>query len=490
MMLLPYTKLFFIILGSFYVFKKLLHISAGCKSYFIDITCSLFLSLIAQCLKQYIGVLDFCILILLLSTSLKIHYKFSFRTSTITATLSFAMAVFASLMAVFLTMPVKIGFTRISFSGFLSDYITYLIIGGLQMLLLKLPFYFKRFKNGMPFLQQGKFENTGFLISILMILIISIYRGSPNTDFKITILTLVIPFTISILFLFRWWYKRLKSLYLEKLKNREIESLRQEIEHLQEEISDLKQNNSELSSLIHKDNKLIPAMEYAVTTLFHTATFTDNETKEQAESLLTQLKSISNERNGILSTYENKHKPTPKTGIISVDAMCHYMEQKALALGVNFRFTFASSVKYLTDNIIDENKLTTLIADLTENAMISTRECETKNVLLCIGLENNIYTLSVYDSGKSFERDSLLHLGVRRFTTHPKEGGSGIGLMTTLEILKTCKASFLLDECNDNAAYTKAISVCFDGLGQIRVHSKRPELLDLSHIRTDIIFLS
>ena len=81
-------------------------------------------------------------------------------------------------------------------------------------------------------------------------------------------------------------------------------------------------------------------------------------------------------------------------------------------------------------------------------------------------------------------------MGKIRYTTHGDSGGSGIGLMTAFEILRTCKASFLLDECINNTPYSKVISICFDGLGQIRIHSRRPEILDLSKERTDMIFFS
>lgn len=486
-MLLPLTKYFFIILGSLYLFKKLLHISTNPKSCLSDVGCSLFLSIISQCVKQYVGVLDFCILVLLLSLFLKLRYKYSYKSCTITATISFTIASFASSIAVFFTLPLKLMFTLIGFDGFGSKFVSYFVIGSTQMLLVKLPFFLKRLKNGMPFLQQGKFEDTGFVISILTLLIIAIYRDSPNTDFRITLLTFFLPFIAGIILLFSWWHRRLRASYLEKLRARETESLKQEIIRLQEEISLLKQDNRDLSKLIHKDNKLIPAMEYTVSSLFQSAVFKDVQSKEQTENLLTQLKSISKERHGILVSCENTYQQTSRTGIISVDAMQHYMEQKAHTLGISFRFTFVENIKTLTD-LVGENMLTTLIADLTENAFISTRECEQKHVLVDIGIENHIYVLSVFDSGKYFDKNVLLHLGIRRFTTYPKEGGSGIGLMTAFEIMDKYKASFLLDECTDDATYTKVVSICFDGLGQIRVRSHRPDILDLRCNRTDILF--
>ena len=456
----------------------------------MELSCSLLLTLVVQFLKPYIGMLELSTLVLLCSLVLMFYYKIPFKTSLLTTTLSFIFSIFSTTIALYLTIPIKIIFFFLSFEGAYSNFISYLVIGLIQLILARIPFRFKRLKNGMPFLQYDSLQNFGFLVSILFLLFQSIQKNASNNDTQLLIFTIQLFLGLSVIILFYWWTRRIKSLYLKKLKERELESLKQEITILQEEITSLKQNNNELSKLIHKDNKLIPAMEYTVTTLYHSATFPDNDTKEQAKELLTQLKSISDERKGILTTYENTYIPTAQTGVLSVDAICHYMKQCAQAQNIVFHFTFPTSVKYFTDHILPEDKLTTLIADLTENAIISTKECDTKNVLLCMGIEDNVYSLSIYDSGKLFERGPLLHLGINRFTTHPTEGGSGIGLMTTLEILKTCKASFVMNECIDNPTYTKVVSICFDNLEQIRVNTRRPELLALSKERTDIFFLS
>ena len=489
-MLLTITKYFFITLCIFYFYRKLLSIPSRKGILITDISCSLLLTLVVQVLKPYIGMLELSTLVLLSALVLMFYYQIPFKTSLLTTTLSYIFSIFSTTIALYLTIPIKIGFFLLSFEGESSNFISYLIIGFIQLLLARIPFRFKRLKNGMPFLQYDSLQNFGFLVSILFLVCHSIQKNASSNNTQLFIFIVQFFLGLSIIVLFCWWEKQLKTIYLKKLKERELESLKQEISILQEEITKLKQNNNELSKLIHKDNKLIPAMEYTVTTLYHSATFPDNDTKEQAKELLTQLKFISDERKGILTTYENTYIPTAHTGVLSVDAICQYMKQCAQNQNIDFQFSFPDSVKYFTDHILPEDKLTTLIADLTENAIISTKECNTQNVLLCMGIEDNVYSLSIYDSGKRFERGPLLHLGINRFTTHPTEGGSGIGLMTTLEILKNCKASFVMNECIDNPTYTKVVSICFDNLGQIRVNTRRPEILDLSKERTDILFLS
>ena len=489
-MLLPFTKYFFITLCMFYFFRKLLGISPKKSIFVVESIVSLLINFVIQYLKPYLGLLELSSLVILSTLILKLYHKKSFKTSILTTSLSFVLSYFTIIISSYFVIPLKILFIAESFKGLLPDFITYIFIGFVQIIFVRLSFRFKRFKNGMPFLQYEALENVGFFISIIFLVCVSIYRGTSTVHTNFTLFLLQITLLISVWILFCWWSKRLKTIYLNNLKQRELESLKQEILLLQEEVEHLKQNNNDLSKLIHKDNKLIPAMEYTVTNLFHSAIFTDKTTKEQAEELLSQLKSISDERKGILTAYKNTYTPIDKTGVLSVDAMCHYMQQCSQAKGVQFHFNFSVDVKYFTEHILSVDKLTTLIADLTENAIISTMDSVIKNVLLSMEKKEAIYSLHIYDSGKLFERAPLLHLGINSFTTHPNEGGSGIGLMTTLEIIKAHKASFVLKELTDNSTYTKVVSICFDGLEQIRVTTARPEILALSKDRDDIIFSS
>lgn len=486
-MLLSFTKYFFIILCCFYLSRKLLCVSSNKIEYLIELCTSVPLAFISLYTKQYINTLNVFITLLLLTSFIIIRHKFSIRTSIPTATISFGLSYFVFIFSVLLTTPIKITFLYFSFSGLFSDFLLYLIGGIIQILLIRIPFTSKRLKNGMPFLKHGRFEDIGFLISILLSLTIVFFTATPSIQIKLFV---CLPLILTCgLLLFVWWFKRLKTSYIEKLRVKEIESLKFEIQQLRDEVENLRQNNNDLSKLIHKDNKLIPAMENVVKTLAASAVFPDESTNKQAQDLLETLHSISKERSGILTTYESTYKQTTQTGVISIDAICHYIEQRSAAQKTVFHFAFACSVKHLTDTIIDENTLTTLIADLTENALISIKESKEKSALLSLGIENQLYVLRIYDSGTAFPPEVLCNFGLKRTTTHAKDGGSGIGLMTVYEILKKSKASFLLDETIETSTYTKVISIYFDGLFQIRIKSRRPEIMELSKVRKDFIFI-
>ncbi len=58
--------------------------------------------------------------------------------------------------------------------------------------------------------------------------------------------------------------QRHKELYLSRLKENELQRLCELLKQKDERIEYLERQNAELSKIIHKDNKLIPAMELAV----------------------------------------------------------------------------------------------------------------------------------------------------------------------------------------------------------------------------------
>lgn len=113
----------------------------------------------------------------------------------------------------------------------------------------------------------------------------------------------------------------------------------------------------------------------------------------------------------------------------------------------------------MTETVLEEALLNTLLADLGENAIIATAKAERRNILLSLSVRNKQYCIDFFDSGTDFDAGVIEHLGKKRYTTHKSEGGSGIGLMTTLEILEKKKGSFELEEFQKNCLFTKRVSI-------------------------------
>lgn len=410
--------------------------------------------------------------------------KITFITSVISCAISYILFAFSAFLVVLLgSFPVY--YLNVDVTS--VDILSFTAAGVLQMIFANMPFLFRRFKKGMPYLQEGKISDTGIVICITLLVLTSLFTANPSNDMRFTIYLVAI--VICGVLLIIWWLNRLTIRYREKIKSNEIRELKAQLQHFQEENTALKQNNEALSKIIHKDNKLIPTMEHSVQVLLQSLRFPDQESQAKVTELLQYLESVSEDRSGVLLNYEHQHQSLLQTGVFSIDSMIGYMEQKAYSDGVNLSLSLTASVKYLTDMIICEGDLSTLIADLLENALNSVQSLDLRYILLCIGIEDDHYSLDVFDSGTPFSEEVLSHLGLQRFTSHAETGGSGIGMMTTFEILKKCAASYVLDEVSVSEPYSKKISICFDGLNQFRVKSNRPELLNLPSVRPDVILI-
>ena len=159
-----------------------------------------------------------------------------------------------------------------------------------------------------------------------------------------------------------------------------------------------------------------------------------------------------------------------------------------MAINIDFDLTVNGDVKYLIDNIIAEEHLTTLISDLIENAIIAIKPCKTRRILINIGKNNYDYFIEIADSGIAFEVDTLVHLGTMKITTHKHEGGSGIGLSNAFDLFRQYNASFIVEEfAYADLSYTKKITVCFDGKGDYIVKSPRAEEIKNSPFKSNLI---
>ena len=342
-----------------------------------------------------------------------------------------------------------------------ADYtILSIILMILQVLVSNQIFMIKRLKKGMPFIKNIVGTNTGILISILL-LSGTVIMLSNNYNY-----IFLIPYIITIIaggFIFMWWRNRITKSYINNIKDTELKNLKEQLEEKERKILHLEQQNSELAKIIHKDNKLIPSLEFAVKSSLevlntsHDLDYIHNKGQE----LLAHVEDISRERYGIITTYQLLNKDLPKTKVSSIDALLSYMLNKASASGVIYDVNVMGSIKYMVDNIITENDLATLLAELIDNALIATKSCDIKRVLVTLGVVEDKYVVYMFDSGEPFAPEVLNDFGKKQITTHQNEGGSGIGLMTIHDIVSKYKASIEIITLPADNTYTKQIAISF-----------------------------
>lgn len=481
-MLETYIKYFFMIICSFYFYFKLLNIKTTHKNIIINICFSILVPLPLYFVRLNAPYMFTPLLIITFLFFLHYICKTSFNISLVTSVMAYSFSYFSFLLSTITLVPFAFAILSIIKNEKLCFIIVHLMIGFLQLLIAHIPFKFRRLKNGMPFILQKSSNDIGVLISICILITSSFYVIYKKNDFFFA--SAILFTTICGLCLFMWWKKQLTKSYLEKLRIKEMDDLK-------EEIKNLKEDNKNLSNIIHKDNKLIPAMEMAVQELisYCSQETSNNNLMIKSTELLRELNTLSTDRKGILSIYETQATMIIQpTGSIRIDSLIRYMQQKALSHYIKFNFTLNCNLKYMISNIIDEDSLATLIADLTENSIIASKDQQEKNILLSLNIENNNYCLNIFDSGILFEPNVIINLGKIRTTTHADTGGSGIGLMSTYEIIKKYNASFCIDETLSYNLYTKRISIYFDSMNKIYVKSHRVEMNNIAPFRKDITF--
>lgn len=363
------------------------------------------------------------------------------------------------------------------------------LIGYTQSLLIHLLFKYKRFKNGMPFLFFSTFSNVGTLLGLLSIFIYIEVQNHRPSAYEIQS-AYVLAILISLYFLLHWWQSQLTKAYRKRLAQMELESLRTELEQKSILLKKLEAQNEEMGRLIHKDNKLIPAMEHAVST-YLTSDFTDLALQQaQGEALLIDLKELSAARQGILSTFTPAATPKYETGIPSLDAILVYMYQKAQSNGIRFYATATQESLAKCPTKLTNEKLVHILSDLLENAIIATKSSSDKQIQLQIYLANGIFTIEIADTGLSFEPATLISFGLEKASTHLKDGGSGIGLLDIWKIKEEVKASIHIHEYETGTPFSKKIFISFDNRNKYVIHTWRDKELAPLVNRGDLVLLS
>ena len=237
-----------------------------------------------------------------------------------------------------------------------------------------------------------------------------------------------------------------------------------------------------LSKIIHKDNKVLSALRLAVNELY------SNKDGNSAElqKLLDEITHLEAERKDCLTNYEQTTKTLPKTGVFSTDMIINYLLKRATKDSIIFDVSITGDIPYMVSDAIDTYDLNTMLADLGENAIIATAHSTIKNILLIIGYRDNTAFLDIYDSGSEFDAGVIASIGKRRHTTHKDTGGSGIGLMTTYELINKYHATFEIEELYNNKLFTKRVSVLFNNNSGITIYSNRHEIIAACKSRTDI----
>lgn len=357
------------------------------------------------------------------------------------------------------------------------------ITGAVVMYLLSVSlFRIPRFKQGMPFLKNQHFDSSFCSLTLPILLFFTLcfnekFKGENDSEKMLLFFMFILILLLNLIITCR---NQLRQTYIKHLKEREITRLEKELAVCQSTLEAVKQENKDLSKLIHRDNKQLASLQLAVEQFLSLSEKEENP-KYIGDKILQELKQATTDRQQILSALVTP-KSLPTTQVSSVDHLLHYILHRGQTYGISLELSLSGNIHYLLENIINEHDFLTLLADILENALIATKCNGGSNILLHIGIIESIYTIDLWDSGIPFTKETLLKFGKKQYTTHKQEGGSGIGLMSTYELLEKYQASLHIDESlSKECLYTKKLSILFDAKREYHLYTKR-EPAELSYL--------
>lgn len=331
-------------------------------------------------------------------------------------------------------------------------------------------FKIKRIKKGLNFLKTARISNDVIIFTMftcgVILLLFCLFQRINSLAFNTWLFSGIVLITVSLI---AWIKTQITSQYRKNMRDRTIEIQKKEIDEQLRVIEDVKEENLRLAKVIHKYNNRLCALELGIKN-----TIEQNVKTEFAEELYCILKETEDLSKSFSKETTIENKQLPLTNIIGIDNMFKYMQKEANKSNINFSLNINQSINCLVEEIINKEKFETLIGDHLRDAIIAINKSNTsyKGILVVLGMVENCYEFSIYDTGIEFDIDVLMKLGLEPVTT----GGTGIGFMTTFETLKECKASLIIEEYDTKTTnYTKSVTIRFDEKNEYRIRSYRAD---------------
>lgn len=378
--------------------------------------------------------------------------------------------------------------------------LVHMATGVLSLLLCEGIFKIRRLRKGLQFDTKSPIFKTSLIVAGLLcgcILTANSRKYASRVDKWFYFLGIS---ALGFLFFAIWKYL-IKNYYIKRLRTLELESLRQELEEKVARIRKLEESNDALAQIIHRDNKLIPAMERSVCEFLRSAADLPEPLAEhgnrlpeplaeRGSKLAEALEDMAQGRQGILRAYEDARASVSRTGHLPVDAMLTYMYDRAKEQHMEYEVKINPGFSSVIPEPISEADAAHLLSDLIENAMIATRHSERRAVLVNLNILDKVPVIEVSDSGAEFDPDVYRDFGVYKHSTHLHEGGSGIGLLDIWACKKRYRASLHIYEyVPESGPYTKKIALVFDGKDRYLICTHRASELETNKVRGNLFIL-
>lgn len=365
-------------------------------------------------------------------------------------------------------------------SDALKDMVIVIIFSVLMVVFTIVLFKIKKFKKGIaPITNDDIFEKLLFASSIC-IFGMSLTYIADRRDAFLEIAFIFIAFCCLAVIL--GWRKLAANDYRKNILDRNVQVLEHSARAYNAERTKLAEQNSELAKIIHRDNKLLPAMELSVKTILERY-----PNDAQAAEILKSLNVLFAERASAVENFRYDAAILQTTGDVTVDSVLGFLNAKAEAEKVQFTAEAEQgAVDFLREQFTDLTDFNAILCDLGENALIAAKHAGNGRVKVVLDYANGFAKLKIYDNGALFDERVVAEMGRTEITTHKDDGGSGIGLVTAFKILKKYSASLCIDEVSDEDGFTKCVIICANGKGLRTIKTNREGVKKIAASRNDL----
>ena len=482
-------KILFLNICTFYVFIKITNFKGiSRKNIFLLVGTDFITAMIYASLERYCSIiLNTIILFLFISFIICFITKNTIESCLIigmfSITISYVFFIVSGLISSFLADLIILNIPQ-------EKPIGALIIFFNEIILLFFFFKTKRFKHGLAFLKNNKYNKYKFFPILIVVCLLILY--SFLSDYRSNLYEgLIFGVILISIFFIIFIKKQITQSYKEILKEDTINQLENDLEAEKIKNEKISHELAVLAKINHKYSTRISALESYVNTSINK--LNNNFNTEFADELFNAkelIENLSKEYTAELSEEFKYAKKLPKTNNLGLDNIINYLNAQANKDNIEFDLKINFEISCLIDNVILQNKLETLIADHIKDSIIAINHSNNKvrNIMLVFDKVNECYEIKIYDTGIEFEIDTLLKLGLQTVTTHKDTGGSGIGFMTTFETMKQCMASLIIEEYENNINnYTKSITIRFDGKNEYKIRSYRAYIIKKQSIDDRIV---
>lgn len=366
-MFLVILKYFSIIFCRFFAATTLLPVEKKKEHLYYILPFTLILSTIIYYLREYIPQLSIFVMITLFSIFTILLLKQSINKVITTSIISFGISYVISTIAALIFIPVLaliIPFVKTLNQQNLLNDIYNILVFAMQFPLTVLLLKNKRLRNGIIKLTNLRDNDFAVFICIIIMIVVSFFYHSKQSYESATLAIFFI--CLSGILLFFWWKSNITQIYNERIRQQELYEAHERITLMEKEIDTLKVDNDFLAKTLHRDNKIIPAMVHAVENAL-----LDTSDVAKITELLSYIISEQDSREYQFFSFKNEHEELNYTDVVSINSLIKYMVNRAAELHIILIVDIQCDINYMLENIIDTTKMSTLIADLLDNAIVA-----------------------------------------------------------------------------------------------------------------------